>query len=952
MYRQILVDPEDRSLQRILWRHDDQTTPRTYELNTVTYGLACAPFLAVRSLRQLADDEEARFPHGSAVLRRDVYVDDILTGAPTIEEAMDLQCQLIGLCTAGGFPLRKWSANDPRLLARIAPEHRTQRDLLSWTPQESHATLGLHWHPNGDCFSFSTRFLTVAAYTKRSVLSLTARLFDPLGWLAPTVIRAKVMFQSTWLRGATWDTPLGEADAQQWSTFERDLPCLKEIRVERRVPVCDANAKVELHGFADASERAYAAVVYLRTEDHQGGVSISLIAAKTKVAPLKTVSLPRLELCAASLLTKLVAHLRQVLGAEDVPIHLWSDSTVALGWIRGHPSRWTVYVANRVAEIQTALPGACWHHLPGKENPADCASRGISPSELVHHLLWWKGPLWLSEDRTSWPSAREEQPTGNMPEERVNVHAVAAPLPEVIEPEELTRFSSLNRLVRVTAWCRRWKRALAAKHPPPVAASLPPAKDTLSASECDDARLAWIRVVQTAAYKEELRTLARGASLPNRNNLVKLVPFSDPLGILRVGGRIKHALLAYDERHPAILPGSSHLTQLIIEACHRRTMHGGVQLTLGTVRQHYWIPRGRQMVKAVIHRCVTCARWRGATQKQIMGDLPRLRVTPARPFLRTGVDYAGPIQLRTTKGRGHRSYKAFIAVFVCLSTKAVHLEVVSDYSADAFLAALRRFTARRGLCRSLQSDCGTNFVGADAQLRAFFTASNPAQRRIADQLANDRIQWRFNPPSAPHFGGLWEAAVKSLKHHLRRVLGESTLTYEEMSTLLAQIEACMNSRPLQALSDDPDDLAALTPGHFLVGTALNALPEPCLVDAPIGRHSRWQLLQKMRDHFWDRWSREYLHSLFQRPKWWASNKEIRIGRLCLIRSDNTPPTRWPLARIIATQPGEDGQVRVVTVRTATSELTRPIVKIVLLPESSCDEEENEPAHRGNIASRS
>ncbi|KAL6419300.1 hypothetical protein ACFW04_013939 [Cataglyphis niger] len=360
MYRQILVDPENRSLQRILWRHDDQI-PRTYELNTVTYGLACAPFLAVRSLRQLADDEEARFLHGSAVLRRDVYVDNILTGAPTIEEAMDLQRQLIELCTAGGFPLRKWSANDPRLLARIAPEHRAQRDLL---------------------------FLTVAAYTKRSVLSLTARLFDPLGWLAPTVIRAKVMFQSTWLRGATWDTPLEEADAQQWSTFERDLPRLEEIRVEQRVPVCDANAKVELHGFADASERAYAAVVYSRTEDHQGGVSMSLIAAKTRVAPLKTVSLPRLELCAASLLTKLVAHLRQVLGAEDVPIHLWSDSTVALGWIRSHPSRWTVYVANRVAKIQTALPGACWHHLPGKENPADCASRGISPSELIHHLLW------------------------------------------------------------------------------------------------------------------------------------------------------------------------------------------------------------------------------------------------------------------------------------------------------------------------------------------------------------------------------------------------------------------------------------------------------------------------------------------------------------------------------------------------------------------------------------
>ncbi|KAL6417083.1 hypothetical protein ACFW04_012998 [Cataglyphis niger] len=300
--------------------------------------------------------------------------------------------------------------------------------------------------------------------------------------------------------------------------------------------------------------RAYTAVVYSRTEDHQGGVSISLISAKTRVAPLKTVSLPRLELCA--LLTRLVTRLRQALGAEDVPIHLWSDSTVALGWIRGHLSRWTVYVANHVAEIQTALPGAHWHHLPGKENPADCASRGISPSELVDHLLWWRGPPWLSEDRTSWPSSREDQPTGSMPEERVNVHA---------------SFSSLNRLVRVTAWCRRWKRALATRHPPPAAASPPPAKDTLGA-DCS---------------KEELRKLARGTSLPSRNNLVKLAPFTDPLGILRVGGRIKHALLAYDEKHPTILPGSSHFTELVVEACHRQTMHGGVQLTLGSVRQRY-----------------------------------------------------------------------------------------------------------------------------------------------------------------------------------------------------------------------------------------------------------------------------------------------------------------------------------------------------------------------------
>ncbi|XP_029670169.1 uncharacterized protein LOC115239664 [Formica exsecta] len=353
-------------------------------------------------------------------------------------------------------------------------------------------------------------------------------------------------------------------------------------------------------------------------------------------------------------------------------------------------------------------------------------------------------------------------------------------------------------------------------------------------------------------------------------------------------------------------------------------------MTLGMIRQRYWIPRGRAIVKQQILCCVTCVRWRAATPQQLMSSLPRERVTPARPFLHTGVDYAGSILLRITKGRGHRAYKAFISVFVCFSTRAVHLEVVSDYTAEAFLAALRRFTSRRGLCQTIYSDCGTTFVGADTQLRAFFAVSSPEQRAIVRQLAADRITWRFNPPSAPHFGGIWEAAVKSFKHHLRRVLGDATLTYQEMSTLLAQVEACLNLRPLQAL-DDPKDLSALTPGHFLVGSALTAIPEPSMLDKPMKELARWRFLQKMRYYFWERWSQEYLHSLVHRPKWWSKESGFTVGRLCLIRNENLPPTKWPLARIIQIHPGEDGQIRVLTLRTATTELTRPIVKRILLP---------------------
>lgn len=205
-------------------------------------------------------------------------------------------------------------------------------------------------------------------------------------------------------------------------------------------------------------------------------------------------------------------------------------------------------------------------------------------------------------------------------------------------------------------------------------------------------------------------------------------------------------------------------------------------------------------------------------------------------------------------------------MFVCLTTRAVHLEVVSDYSTSAFLAAFRRFTSRRGLCNDVYSDCGTNFVGADSQLRALFQASAADGRRIAQYTASNGVRWHFNPPAAPHFGGLWEAAVKSAKHHLRRVVGETTLTYEEMATFLAQVEACLNSRPIQALSDDPGDLAALTPGHFLIGAPIIAVPEPLIGDEQIPPLARWQLIQQMCEHFWLRWSREYLHSLATRSK--------------------------------------------------------------------------------------
>ncbi|XP_070526961.1 uncharacterized protein [Cardiocondyla obscurior] len=322
--------------------------------------------------------------------------------------------------------------------------------------------------------------------------------------------------------------------------------------------------------------------------------------------------------------------------------------------------------------------------------------------------------------------------------------------------------------------------------------------------------------------------------------------------------------------------------------------------------------------------------------KQLMGQLPEARVTPSRPFTNSGLDYASPIMIKTWRGRAARSYKTYIAIFVCLATSALHLEVVTDYTAEAFIAAYKRFTGRRGICSTLQSDCGTNFIGADAQLRQLFNETSVELKHLADLLTNDGTEWKFNPPSASHFGGKWESAVKSTKYHLRRILKDAILTYEELTTVIIQIESVLNSRPLCPLSDDVSDYAALTPSHFLIGESLTIIPEPDLTSVPTNRLSRWQLLRQKVDLFWKRWSTECLQRYQAISKWHHPSHEIKEGSLVLIVDERYPPGKWPLARVLKLHPGVDGLTRVVTVKTKSSEFKRPIAKICILPVDTMD----------------
>lgn len=359
---------------------------------------------------------------------------------------------------------------------------------------------------------------------------------------------------------------------------------------------------------------------------------------------------------------------------------------------------------------------------------------------------------------------------------------------------------------------------------------------------------------------------------------------------------------------------------------------------LRVLREKYWIIHGRNQVRSCVHRCIMCSRHREKPCVQKMGDLPRDRVLPSRPFSKTGVDYAGPFMVRAVAGRGRAAHKGYVALFICLVTRAIHLEFVSDYSTEAFLAAFRRFISRYGLPALMMSDNGTTSQGAERKLREAFTKIKKDQN-LASWVATEGVEWSFIPPAAPNHGGLWEAGVKSVKHHLKRVINNQILSFEEMCTLLAQIGACLNSRPIAPMTDRVDDFCFLTPGHFL-GCGLGmSVPEPDLCDDKRNRLSRWKRIQQMRDQFWRIWRQDYLSHLQQRLKWRTASQNLSNGDIVLIRNSVLPACKWELGRVIECFPGKDGLVRVVKIKTAKSCFNRAVNKICLLPLRSTDSEE-------------
>ncbi|XP_059050581.1 uncharacterized protein LOC131845528 [Achroia grisella] len=672
--------------------------------------------------------------------------------------------------------------------------------------------------------------------------------------------------------------------------------------------MCDKQV-TELHVFCDASSKAYASVAYLRVKMVDGSCHVSFIMARAHVAPLKVMSIPRLELQAALMGARLAQTLKRHF---DTSVTLWSDSKTVLSWLRSDSGRFKPFVAHRVSEISEITDVNHWRWVPSGLNAADDATRDTT---IEDNVRWLHGPQFLRMSKQFWPL--EDNDVAVDPTDiEVKTLCVLTVVP--FELPDISRFSKFWRLVRSTAWFFRavynWSHKDNRK------------KGELTVDEIKIAEKSWIKESQGNLFHNEISCLKKSGQVDKDSCLRQLTPFLDKDDILRVGGRISEADANSDTRHPIILHPKDNYTRLLMHQYHQDAAHTGRELVFNNLRQRFWVIGGRNAVKSVWNDCQACKIRRARPDPPLMGQLPEVRLTAGgRPFQFTGLDYFGPMLVKV----GCHREKRYGALFTCLTVRGIHIEVTHDLSTSSAIMAIRRFIARRGCPRQIWSDNATTFKGADRELKQSVASLDKDELLRFGTVKG--IDWHFIAPNAPHMGGCWERMVRSVKTALHITLKETAPSDQVLSTLLAETEHFVNNRPLTYVPIDKDDDLPLTPNSFLMTKTDSVdLPVSTCNDGEVLRRS-WRHSQRLADLTWKRWIKEYLPTLTRRDKWFQTEtRPLTIDDIVIVVDDQLPRNLWPKGRVTAVYPGKDGRVRVADVLTSTGLYKRPATRLARL----------------------
>ena len=941
----IAIAPQHRDFLRFLWPHDPMKINSEldcFRFTRVVFGVNSSPFLLNATIRHHLESYQELDPDFVAEVLRSLYVDDYASGSSETNEAFTLVKKIQECFLQGGFNMRKWLSNSGELMNLLNDHDKSNMENPRLEPtveqRESHKVLGLQWKYQQDLLVFEFSNILAGAerqkgLTKRVVLSTAAKFYDLLGLIAPITVLLKVMFQQLCKNNLGWDDHLDQPFQDKWDTFLDDLKKVRELTVERCYWKDTENQDVksiEIHGFGDASKEAYGACIYLRYEC-DGHTYCRLVTSKTRVAPIAQQSIPRLELLACLVTSRLMNRVEQALAnvLKFKDMYCWTDSSIALAWINATTKEFRPFVENRVIEIRKLTPPELWRHCPTESNPADIASRGANATDLVNNSKWWEGPEFFKSPRSDWPALptsacngevdielKKTSKTRSIPTSAnvVTSNELSGDITKVIDSEH---YSSSGKLFRITAYVLRFLANLRSK----MSKNRVKTGD-LTLDELHDAEKLWFKSVQ-AILKKENRFPQLRVSL----NLVE-----DGDGLLRCHSRMQNAPVDFNSRCPILLPEDNHISKLIVMQCHNMVMHNGVRETLTQLRTKFWIVRGRQVVKKIISKCVVCQKIEGKGYGiPYPPPLPPFRLTDEFAFSRIGLDYAGPVYVKDIYTRAKMN-KAYIALYTCASTRALHLNLVPELSSQAFLRSFRRFVARRGIPARVLSDNAKTFKSMD----------------VDEYIRSIGVVWSYNIEGAPWWGGFFERTVKSVKRCLKKVIGLAKLTYEELLTILIEVECVLNSRPLTYVYDDATE--PLTPSHLVLGkrllTSSTNRSYGNQAEASSSRdelQKRAQHLEMVLNHFWNRWRKEYLTELREHHRRTRrSGKAVQVGDIVCVYEDKIPRQQWKLARIVNLFTGRDAEVRAAALRVCDKsgkviEMRRPLQKLFPLEVENCNE---------------
>lgn len=878
-FLQIGLQKRDRDVTRFLWVKDIEKLVSEENLIhlrfcRVPFGIISSPFILNATIRyHLNKSDKTEIKD----LARDIYVDNAITGTNTIEEAINLYKHTKTTFQEISMNMRDWSSNAKELLDHI-PD-RCQNETVG--------ILGLNWNTREDTLELKFTLKETQVKSKRELLRIIASVFDPCGFTAPLLLGSKLLLQELWSEKIGWDAPLSKELSLKWDKIQKDFREIQENRgrVPRYYFTTTYDGELHLHCFTDASTKAYAAVVYL-----SNGNELSFVMGKSRLVPIKkenNITIPRLELLAVLIGSRLLKFVLKFISKNIKTQTLWTDSQIVIDWHRSNKVL-PPFIARRIEEIKKNKE-LMIRHIPTEMNPADVATRPELKNQ--ERKVWLEGPTFLLRDKSTWPSNNKVH---NYLAGEGHSHEDT----EIVKPEKIRQVEIKEIKYR----------------------------DDVKNGKITNNNME-LRKLQADHFSQEIN----GEETNLKRNL-RL--FKDVDGILRCKGRLENTNWSFDKKYPILIPRDCEFTNNLITKIHEDNYHVGVNHTLSLVRETYWIPQGKRQVQKVLKKCPSCIKQSGGPFKlPPTPALPAERVNYSAPFTYVGVDYMGPLLVKSD----NRMQKRWICLFTCLVVRAVHLEIVNDLTAEEGLLSIRRMIATRGIPTLITSDNAQHF------------------KLMAETLENQycitkRINWRFIPQRAPWFGGYYERLVGIVKNCLKRTLQKHLLKDNQLSTIVKEVEAVINTRPLTCIDSELEHV--LRPADFLaVGKCLivEATDQNMPVQGTVTKENLilgWKratiILQEYKDMFYNR----YLMSL--RERYQHSPKEPRVtskllpkeGQIVQIKGETKNRESWQVGKIIELIKSADNEYRVAKIKVGNKEFIRSIAHLYPL-----EIEENEQIER-------